>query len=81
VGFVIFGLFLSGLSPLMRELFVTGWLAYGIALLLSLRDILRHEPLPVALGALPFILLTHLWYGVRFAMGLCIKNLQSSLGR
>ena len=54
---------------------------YLASLVLSLADIARHEPLDVTLASLPYIVLTHLWYGWRFARGWFSKDLKSSLGR
>ena len=62
-------------------LYATGLLCYLAALLLAGASILRHEPLTVTLAALPFIALTHLYYGWRFLRGLFTNDLKSTLGR
>ena len=58
-----------------------GFGAYALFLVFILCDLLRFEPLPVALAAMPFVALTHAWYGLRFLLGLTKKKLISSLGR
>ena len=58
-----------------------GFGAYVLFLVLILCDLLRFEPLSVALAAMPFVALTHAWYGLRFLQGLTKKKLISSLGR
>ena len=81
VGFVTIGLLLSMASHWAGMLYLAGWSVYLIALAVSWKDIRRHEPLSVALGALPYIILTHIWYGSRFILGLTTRELKSSLGR
>ena len=79
--FVFGGLIGSAIFPWVGLLYLSGWGAYLLVLGLCWRDILQHEPVYVALGAAPYILLTHLWYGAKFMQGLTTQNLQSSLGR
>ncbi len=81
VGFVVVGLVLSMLSKWAGLLYVAGWALYLAALAVSWKDIRRHETLSVAAGALPYIVLTHIWYGVRFVQGFTLNELKSSLGR
>ena len=81
VCFVVFGMALSFISKLAGFLYLAGWAVYSIALVISWKDIRRHEPMSVALGAVPYIILTHIWYGLRFGMGLTSRELRSSLGR
>lgn len=81
VGFLVIGLALSLASQLAGFLYLAGWTVYLIALVISWKDIRKHEPLSVALGAVPYIILTHIWYGTRFVMGLTSRELKSSLGR
>lgn len=80
LGFIIFG----GLFGLWNEkflpLYFLGWLAYAVALLLALIDILKYEKLTIALHALYYIFLTHLVYGWNFFRGYCLtKDLKSKL--
>lgn len=79
--FVLVGAGLSVLSKTAGLLYLTGWLAYAITLGISWFDIRRFESWKVALGALPHIVLTHLWYGTKFMQGLTTRELKSSLGR
>ena len=81
VGFLVVGLLLSLISKWAGILYISGWVVYLIALCISWKDIRRYEPLNVALGAVPYIFLTHIWYGTRFLMGLTSRELRSSLGR
>lgn len=81
VGFLVVGLLFSLASRWACFLYLAGWMVYLTALGVSWKDIRRHEPLNVALGAVPYIFLTHIWYGTRFVMGLASRELRSSLGR
>ncbi|OLN26156.1 Glycosyltransferases involved in cell wall biogenesis [Desulfovibrio sp. DV] len=70
-------------APVLGTLLGLGFGAYGLFLLavfLELR-LLRQEAPAVALAAIPYVALTHIWYGLRFLYGLTRKTLTSSLGR
>lgn len=56
-----------------------GWLLYALALSMAFRDIRKSEPVAVALCALPYIFLTHVYYGIRFIIGILTPKLQSKL--
>jgi GT2 family glycosyltransferase len=73
----------GGLSPCPAAgtLIGLGFSAYAVFLALILADILRFEPPAVALAAMPFVALTHIWYGLRFLYGLTKTKLTSRLGR
>ncbi len=79
--FVCFGWLLTFQHPMARWAYLGGWSLYGLGLAFSWLDIRRYEPVKVALGAIPYIMLTHIWYGFRFMHGLFTKELQSTLGR
>jgi len=79
--FVLMGLVLSSLFSWVGWLYLTGWTAYFATLFLSWKDILRYEPPLVAMGATPYILLSHFWYGGKFLQGLLSPQLKESLGR
>ena len=81
VCFLVIGMLLSMASKWAGFLYLAGWAVYLVALGISWKDIRKHEPLSVALGAVPYIILTHIWYGARFVMGLTSRELRSSLGR
>ncbi len=81
VGFVFMGLLLSTVSQWAGILYLAGWTVYLMALAISWKDIRQHESLSVSFGALPYIVLTHIWYGTRFVLGLTTRELRSSLGR
>ncbi|MEA4857774.1 MAG: glycosyltransferase family 2 protein [Solidesulfovibrio sp.] len=74
---------LAGLPvlPFGGALIGLGLAAYAVFLLLVWADLLRFEPASVALAAMPFVALTHAWYGIRFLYGLTKTKLISSLGR
>lgn len=79
--FVVAGAFLASISKWAAMVYLAGWTVYLSVLVKSWLDIRRHEPAAVALGAIPYIFITHLWYGGKFIQGLSIKDLKSSLGR
>ena len=81
VVFVLIGLYLSTLSHSIQILYLGGWACYLTAIAFSWKEICRYENTLVAFCAIPYVLLTHLWYGVKFAQGLATKNLKSKLGR
>jgi GT2 family glycosyltransferase len=56
-----------------------GVFAYMFALIAAFRDIKRYENFNVATAAIPYIALTHLYYGFRFIQGLIVLNLVSKL--
>jgi len=68
-------------SPLFGLLLRLGFGAYGLFLAVVLADLLRFESFAVSLAAIPYVALTHIWYGLRFLYGLTRKTLTSSLGR
>jgi len=58
------------------------WLGFGLYLLTTLAafvDIKRYHPVAIAICAIPYIWLTHTWYGCQFLNGFCRKNLRSKL--
>ena len=81
VMFVLTGLFLSALSHSIYILYLGGWAFYLAALAISWKQICRYESILVAFAAIPYILLSHLWYGIKFAQGFATKNLKRKLGR
>lgn len=56
-----------------------GWALYAIAILKSFKDIASHESLRVAIASIPYIFITHIWYGMKFIQGLFTANLISRL--
>lgn len=79
--FILMGLFLSFLPYWVIIIYVFGWVCYFVGLVISFQEICKHETIKVALCATPYILLTHLWYGIKFVQGLMAKELKGSLGR
>ena len=55
--------------PQLFATFALGWAFYVTALLVGLRDIIRHETWGVSLAAIIYVPATHLYYGVEFVRG------------
>lgn len=69
-----------GVPPKGAMLLIAGWSLYGLALLKSFADSVRHVSFQIALAALGYTFLTHLFYGFQFFRGfLFTKNLVSKL--
>ena len=83
----LFALFFIGggiliiLLPETKQVYEIGLLFYGLSLLIALKDIVKQESWTVAVLSVPYIFLTHLWYGLRFLQGLGNRKYKSSLGR
>jgi GT2 family glycosyltransferase len=78
--FVVLSVFLPLMPSIAENLFFAGWILYGAALLLALRDFLKYERLSVSLCSMLYMFLTHLVYGARFIQGFALtKNLVSKL--
>lgn len=77
--FVFASLVLPFVFEILRPVFLVGWGAYGMALLLAFKDIAKYESFRVAFIALGYIFLTHIYYGVRFIQGLFTPSLVSKL--
>ena len=81
VMFILIGAFLSTLLHSIYILYLVGWAFYLAALAISLKQICRYESTLVAFATIPYILLSHIWYGIKFVQGFATKNLKSKLGR
>ena len=81
VVFVLTGFVISLFIKWIFIFYLAGWISYFIVLAISLKDICRYETKSVGYCAIPYILLTHLWYGIKFVQGLITTKLISSLGR
>ena len=79
--FVLLGVVLSLVSPWLEWIYLAGWVAYLITLIFSWKEIVRFEPITIAICATPYIFLSHLWYGSKFLEGLLSSKLKKSLGR
>ena len=55
------------------------WSIYSLAIIIALYQIYKFEKLSIALCAVPYIILTHIYYGYSFLRGLATTNLQSRL--
>jgi GT2 family glycosyltransferase len=76
---VISSLFFQWLPEVLKIIIALGWALYGTALLLSMKDIAKHEAVKVAMCAIFYIFLTHLYYGFQFMRGLATSALVSKL--
>lgn len=54
----------------LNSLFFSLLLIYSLSLLLSFKDIIKHENLSVALVSIFYIVLTHFFYGLNFIKGI-----------
>jgi len=79
--FIIFGAIGSFFSRIIFNLYLFGWGVYFVALGNAFYDIHKHEKnFLIALAALYYIFLTHIFYGLRFIEGLLFtSNLNSKL--
>ena len=68
-------------KPLNYEggLLCVGWIAYVLGLIKAYKDIKKVESSSIAFAAIPYIFLTHIWYGAKFAQGLFTPYLVSKL--
>ncbi len=79
--FILFGAVGSFFSSLIFKVYLFGWGVYLVALGNAFYDIYKHEKnLKIALAALNYIFLTHIFYGLRFIQGLIFtRELKSKL--
>lgn len=57
-----------------RYLIALGWLIYVSGIIVGMVDLIRKVEPKIALGAIPFIVLTHLSYGYKFLRGLTYRG-------
>jgi hypothetical protein len=77
--FVVSNAFIPVLDTQLQVVFFVIWIGYVAAIYKVWCDIRKYETVTVAVLAVPYTILTHLWYGARFAQGLITKNLKSKL--
>lgn len=79
--FAIFGWILLFFPPFFKFLYFAVWLAYALALIVSFFDIYKKtKDARISLAAIPYVFLTHIYYGLRFIQGFVfIKELKSRL--
>jgi len=77
--FVAVSLVFTWLPEPMQVIILVGWGLYGVALLFAFKDIFRYETARVAMVAILYTFLTHIYYGMRFMQGLLTQNLVSRL--
>lgn len=81
--FIIIGGIASIFSSAIFKLYLSGLGIYGLAIVISTVVIwTRTKDLLISAMTIPYIMLTHFWYGLRFMQGLVfIKKLNSKLGK
>jgi glycosyltransferase involved in cell wall biosynthesis len=77
--FVVLTIIVPAIIPGMFWLFLAGWAAYALALVKAWFDMHRYETALIALTAIGYTILSHLWYGLRFIQGLSTHKLISRL--
>lgn len=77
VGYMFLSAYISIQGKFEYLLYV--WWIYVLVMILGLIDIKKHESAIVATVALPYIVATHISYGVMFLIGLYKKELTSKL--
>jgi GT2 family glycosyltransferase len=63
-------IFSAFLPVMLRNLIIVGLVIYGIALIIGSVSIAKLTTPKIALGAVPFVMTTHLTYGFRFIQGI-----------
>lgn len=81
VFFLVAGFIFSLFYEPARPLYTTGLAVYVLVILSGVVDIMRKIPAKIALASIPLILMTHIYYGVRFAKGMITVDYSLSLGR
>jgi len=81
--FLVLGAFSFLLGPMFSKLYLAGIYAYLMAIILSTIVIWnRTKSLLISLASVPYLILFHIWYGLRFIQGyIFTKELKSKLGR
>jgi GT2 family glycosyltransferase len=81
--FLILGTFSYLLGPVFWKLYLAGIMAYFLAIIFSTSIVWgRTKSLLISLASVPYLVLFHLWYGIRFIQGFIFtKELKSKLGR
>lgn len=74
VFFVIASPFAFVLPSWYQHMIAIGWIVYGLGLAIGVVDLVRKVEIKVALGALPYIIATHLTYGYKFLRGLTYRG-------
>lgn len=77
--FVMASLVIPFVLPTLGGAVLLGWAIYALALAWAWAEIKRHESTAVASVALIYIVLTHFWYGIQFAVGISRAELNSEL--
>jgi GT2 family glycosyltransferase len=68
--FTLLSIVTAIVTPQLLILFAIGWSFYGIALIVGLFTLVRRTGYSVAIGSLPYVVMTHLVYGWMFLRGL-----------
>ena len=76
---MILSAFINQYNELFKNIFMLGWIIYLSVLIMAIFEIKKYENISVIMLSLPYIILTHFWYGLRFFQGICSKELKSKL--
>ncbi len=81
--FLIFGLVLSFISKTIMILYLIGLAIYSLAVIISTILLsFKIKNIAISLMTIPYIVLFHIWYGIRFIQGFVFtKELKSKLGK
>ncbi len=77
--FVFISLFTYWIPEFLRIAVLAGWALYIMGLVYAFCDISKYERKRIALTAMLYVFLTHIYYGYRFIQGLITPNLVSRL--
>ncbi len=81
--FLVLGFFGSFFSEVIKSLYIFGLIVYAIVVLLSTLVVWqRTKNFLISLASVPYLVLFHIWYGIRFIQGYVFtRDLKSRLGR
>jgi len=81
--FLFFGFIFSFVSEKIMILYLVGLAIYSLTIIIStILLIFKTKDMAVGLMTIPYIILFHIWYGIRFIQGFVFtKKLKSKLGK
>jgi GT2 family glycosyltransferase len=77
--YMIFTTFYFILPENIKNILILGWIIYGIVMIAGVSQISKNENIFVAFISIPYIFLTHFYYGYNFGLGLLKTKLTSKL--
>jgi GT2 family glycosyltransferase len=72
--FAVFTVVAVALIPTLAVLFAVGWMFYGLALIFGFCALIKRTGYLVAIGSLPYVVMTHLCYGFMFLRGITYRG-------